>query len=134
MDKRYHKARFSEIELGKSSGGFPQFTIRFNVVASDHYEEDQRLTMWLTINTQNSKSVERAVETLKTLGMTNNDIMSPEGLESGPDITLVEVWDTYNGEGRWKVRWVNPIKGRATPKLESDELEDFRALMMNALS
>ncbi len=66
---------------------------------------------------------------LRALGMTNANILEPEGLGSTV-ARLCEKYETYEGKSRWRTSWVAEPKQRES--INAEELGEFAALLSKA--
>ena len=127
MSRKFSTVQYTGHELSTSKGGHPQLMLNLRIVEGDRAGEN--LTAWYVL--AHEKSTEFATKALRALGMINNDITAPKGL-GGTRAQAVESQETYNGETRWRVQYINPVKAKA--ELDTATTDQFRDMFTQALS
>lgn len=136
MKKRTHLVTCSGLERTQSKNGHPQLNLVLRVLEHVDGPEPRNpgdeFIMFKTIVLNSPESVQYAVDSLRLLGMQNDDIMNPQGLGS-LKARCVEVFDTYNGKSRWSAKYINPPTFQAKA-MDEDTADEFQALLNNALA
>lgn len=123
MSRRYNVGKCVGFEVGESSGGFPQITLDLMFVEDGNGRKIGEKTKDWIILSDHPDAGKWAVEKLRALGMTNDDVTKPEGLGS-TKATIVEEMSTYEGKSRWRVRFINAFKERGEKQEASQEVHD----------
>lgn len=131
------KKRYSDVvcrggyRMEKTKNGHLQMIIPLKVVkCEDSSRVGEEFTAFKVIVLSNDKSVKYGIETLRALGMTNNDILNPEGL--GNTIArCCEENELYDGKWRWKTSWIAVPKERGS--ISAEDLGEFAAVLSAAL-
>lgn len=94
-------------------------------------EAGERAFKFLTLT---PNTIPWVAKELRLLGMTNNDVFAPEGL-GGTEAILVEQKEEWNGEWRWRSKYINDPNYKAKEKstVDFDAHDDIRARMMEEL-
>jgi hypothetical protein len=129
--KRYSvvKAIPGNYSCSKRENGNTQIRVGVQIVEGPRTGEE--LSYWCTISDY-PDSKKWAAQALRNFGMTNNDITAPEGLGS-VKASMCEVFETWNGESKWKAKYINEHKPRKA-KLDPLEIEEFNDLMADAFA
>jgi hypothetical protein len=130
------KRRYSKVvaldgyRVEKTRNGHLQMIVPLKVVdCADESRVGEEFTHFQIVTLNNEKSPGFAVSALRALGMSNSNILDPQGLGSVvADCT--EEYETYEGKSSWKSKYINPVKDR--PGISEDELGEFAALLSGA--
>lgn len=136
--KRTTIVKCTGYDLTQSKGGHPQMII--NLVALEESigtgEElrspGDEFVMFKPVVLDNDDSVTYAIDSLRLLGMTNNDITQPEGL-GRLKAKCVEEFDYYNGKGSWKAKYINSPTFK-NAEMGDDLRDQFAAIMADRLA
>ena len=128
--KRYSQvvALPSEYSVSKTKNVNLQLRIGLQITEcrQDASRVGEKLTHYQTVTLTHDKSPKWAVEVLRSLGMTNTNILAPEGL-GGVKADCTEVYETYEGKSSWKSKYINPLRVQAE-SVDASEIADFEAL------
>jgi len=112
------RAKAQSGELGYSTNGNEQVTVQFEILEGP--DSGKSITWWGYFS---EKSADRTLKALLDAGWDGKDVSVLGGL-GGNDVRLTIDNDTYNGEVRQRVRWVNAMTG---PKEQSPMASADRA-------
>ena len=122
--QRVYRARARQWGLGESSKGKEQVAISFDITTEGAEFNSINAYLYFT-----EKTWERTVESLRHMGWTGSDIADLAGLDAN-EVELVIKDDTYDGETRPKVKWINRIGGlELKAPLTGDKLKAFSAVL-----
>jgi hypothetical protein len=123
-NKRIYRAKAREWGLGESGTGKPQVAVSFLVLTEG--ATHAQLT-WYGYFTD--ETFDRTVESLRHCGWQGDDLSDLSGLDAN-EVDLVVEDETYNGETRTRVQWVNKAGGLALrAPMAADRAKAFAASM-----
>ena len=110
------RAKAQTSELGYSTNGNEQVTVQFELLEGP--DLGKTITWWGYFS---EKTADRTLRALLDSGWDGKDVSVLDGLGS-KDVRLTIGNDTYNGETRQRVQWVNPLTGpkTKTPMADTD--------------
>jgi len=106
-----HKARATKSVLTKSSKGTPCMQVEFELI-----DLGEHITWWGYFAT--SKNQEMTLKQLRHCGWSNDDLQAAEGIGDAL-VDLVIKKETYEGEEKLKVAWVNKPGGGSGVSFDS---------------
>jgi len=115
-----------DFDLTESKKGNPTLVVPLKVLEP----ADRAGETLLYYGTVTDETIEYVTKSLRALGMTNTNIMAPEGL-GRCKAQVVEQQSEYKGKLNWRVRFVNELKAKKS--LSASAQEDFAARMKAAL-
>jgi len=124
---------FSDIETTKN--GFPCRNYTFSVTEETDYYSVGDNIYFLDVKSNHPKSAEYFVKNARAVGMTNNDILNPEGI-GNVVVELVLELNSYKDETYWNVKYINSLNaksGSSRKKLDEDSMEDLAAELADLL-
>ncbi len=123
-----YQARAIEAALGESGNHNPQVAVHFKLEGVD-----ETIT-WYGSFSENLGSgkktpLERTIESLRLCGWVGDDLSNLQGVTDN-DVSLTIEHDSYDGNVRAKVKWINPPGGLALKApLSADRAKAFAASM-----
>ena len=120
-------ANFTESGTKKT----PQIEVLFEIDTPEFQGEQITWYGFLT-----DKAVERTLESLRYAGWKSSDINDLTDLskEDVPGVELVIEPDTYNGDTKAKVQWVNRAGGRGGNTISADKAKEMNARLRASLA
>lgn len=112
LPQGHYAARAVEGVLSKTKGGTDQVAVSFELL--DEPWTGQRIT-WYGFLT--AKTAERTIESLIYCGWEGDNLADLRGIDAN-DVSLEIEHDTYEGQTRAKVKWVNRAGGLAVTPMD----------------
>ena len=109
-----YRAKALDGELGYSSNGNEQVMVKFEILEGP--DTGKSITWWGYFS---EKTADRTLKALMDAGWDGQDVSVLSGLGS-KEVSLTIGNDTYNGEVRQRVQWVNPLSGPKPKNAMSD--------------
>ncbi len=130
MSKRYSTVRHNSFDIDKRENGTYEITLRLTVVDPKESGHEVGDTIFHRCYlTDNPKTGEWAVKTLRNLGMTNDNPLEPEGLGSIL-AECVEEEETWEGKTKFKSKYINQFGSKSKKAtLDPMDLDDFKERM-----
>lgn len=124
-----HAARAIDVGLATADTGSEQIAVLFEVTEGEC--QGEQIT-WYGYFTE--KTTKRTIESLRHCGWQGNDLAALTAEDMPNEVTLVCEDDTYNGETRVKVKWVNRLGSGLAVKarMDSSAAASFAARMKGA--
>ena len=110
IEAGYHKAKAKKAEMGYTSNGNEQIAMLVEFVGGPN---DNKLMTWYGYFSE--KTADRTLESLMIAGWDGDNLAELAGLGSTEFTAVVEP-DTYQGETKMRINWINRLEGR-TPAL-----------------
>jgi hypothetical protein len=127
-NKRYYRGRAKSWGLGEFETGTKYVGVSFEVLDEDAPDDEVPWKGWLT-----DKTLERTVESLRTMGWKGEDLTEIADGAGGLDaneVSLVVQDEEYNGKWYPRVQWVNASRGATIQgQLKGDAVKSFAAQM-----
>lgn len=123
-------------DTGVTTNGHPQLILTLKVLehvsGPEPREFGEEFNMYKPVVLDSPESIEYAQDTLRNLGMTNTNILKPEGL-GRLKAKCVEQENFYKGKTNWQAKYINKMSG-ARKELDSELQDEFALLLQEALS
>lgn len=111
------------MEWGVNEKGNDQCVVSFEILEGP--DAGRRISAWLYFTVE--KNSERSLESLRYCGCSfpDNDVTSTEGF-GATDVRLTIEHDTYNGETKARVKWINSSAPFAGKPMDDGKKSAFR--------
>lgn len=118
------RAKATGGELGYANTGTEQVQVQFKILEGP--DEGRDITWWGYFT---DKAADRTLKALALAGWDGEDLSVLNGLGNN-EVLLVIADDTYNGETRQRVQWINPLQGPISKnKMSTADKAAFAAKM-----
>lgn len=127
-DPGTYRARALSAVLGEPSGkegGSTNVPLVINFELTDEHVKGQRMDAYLYFT---EKTAKRSIESLRILGYEGDDLSAVE-FPADNECDLVCAIDTYKGESKMKVQWINAVGQAAVKRLAPADAKAFAAKM-----
>lgn len=136
MQNGLYRAKAVRAELGEAGTGNAQVGIEFELLDGGVTEPEFIPRFIHYYGTFTDKAVQHTLKAMRTAGWKGDDVsdLSSVGGPDAPEVSLVVENETYNGQTRPKVKWVNSQGGpmMKTP-LAGEKAKQFAARMKGAV-